>query len=70
MASWPGNLWLTGMAYCRLLGLIAAYWPGLWWLTGLVSAANWSGLLAWLIMASWPGCLLLPDQAYNGYNGG
>ena len=47
-------------AYCRLLGLIAAYWPGLLWLTGLAYCGllvgliglAYYGLFAWYFVAS------------------
>jgi hypothetical protein len=57
MASWPCCLLLPDQAYCRLLGLIAAYWHKLMWLTGLVICGSlvrliglaYCGLLAWFV---------------------
>jgi len=50
-----------------MVSLIAACWPG-YQLTDLAYCKNcrqaYSRLLAWLIVAYWPGCLCLTNQAY------
>ena len=51
-----------------MVSLIAACWPGYLRLTDLAYCKNcrqaYSRLLAWLIVAYWPGCLCLNNQAY------